>query len=87
MGDRSSARRVTEADAVWIGALVALGAADVALARSGRELLTTSARRHARLTAAVFVLLGAHFLDVLGPLDPFRSVGRRLTRTRQRESV
>lgn len=63
----------------WMVALVGLGAYDLWLVRTGRCSLTQCARHNRWMTAAGFGLLGLHFLDRLGPLDPFHAVGRYLT--------
>lgn len=63
-----------------VGACVAaLAVGDVQLCRHGRRLVTDVLRRP--VVTGGLVLLTLHVLDLLGPVDPFRAVARRVPRS------
>lgn len=68
------------AELLVIGCAGALGVGDIFLYRHGRRLVTEVLRTPTAL--AGLVVLTAHALDVLGPLDPFRAFSRLIPKHR-----
>ena len=63
---------------VVVAALAILGIGDVWLVRKEKGLVTHVLRTPAGLAFLSILLL--HVLDVLGPIDPFKAIGRLLRR-------
>ena len=71
--------RARPADLLVAGTTALLLGADVHLYRRGDRLITDTLRTPP--ACAALLLLTAHVLDVLGPLDPFRAFGRLIPRS------
>lgn len=69
-------RRPDPAEILVGGTALILGVGDVVLYRQRQRLVTDVLRRPPVL--AGLLVLTAHALDVLGPLDPFRAVARMI---------
>lgn len=67
------------AEAVWAGLIVAGLGWDIWLLRNGRRTLSQAARCPAGW--ALMALIVAHFVDLLGPLDPFHAAARLIARS------
>ncbi len=63
-------------DIAWPIILAGVLGADAVLARSGKQTLTDSARKHWPITAAFLLVTTLHFLDWLGPVDPFHQASK-----------
>lgn len=73
--DRQSLRAAAILTAVIT---VEIAAADVWLLRTGRAPITAVLRT--RLGRAMLAVVGLHVVDVLGVVDPFSALGKRITR-------
>lgn len=71
-------RRVDTAEVLVACAALTLGVGDAFLYRQDRRVVTDVLRTPPVLVG--LLVLVAHVLDVLGPVDPFRFVAHRLTR-------
>ncbi len=69
-------------EAITLSMPILYGALDIALAKSDRPLITSVLRRHKVITLCFLALLAGHTLDILGPCDPFKAIGRTLAYTR-----
>lgn len=69
-------RRLSAADAAVAASFGFLGLVDVHRHRHGLSLVTDSLRRP--IVTGFLIVLVLHVLDVLGRLDPFRAIARRI---------
>ena len=66
-------------DYAWLGLISTALVVDGVLSKTHSQLLTDSARKRWPVTAGVMAVFVLHLVDVLGPADPFRLLGKALS--------